>query len=68
MINLQQTENTIFKKYYEGTNGRRRVVCILDDFCVRYMVFEDGKQKSRREFSNDRKDLCFRNAEKALNR
>ena len=70
MINLQQVENTIFKKYYEGTNGRRRVVCILDDFCVRYMVFEDGKRKSRREYGNEpgTKDRCFKNAEKALNR
>jgi len=67
-LTLTKTENNLFKEYYEGTSGTRRVVCILDDFCVRYMVFEKGKQKSRREFSNDKKELCFRNAEKALNR
>lgn len=58
----------MFKEYFTGSNGTRRVICILDDFCVRYMVFEKGKMKSRREFSNNKKELCFRNAEKALNK
>lgn len=65
---LTKTENNLFKEYYTGTNGTRRVVCILDDYCVRYMVFVKDKLKSCREFSNDKKELCFRNAEKALNK
>lgn len=68
MNELFKKENGNFKEYFEGTNGSRRVTCILDDNCVRYMVFLNGKLKSRREFSNSKKEMCFRNATKALNK
>lgn len=70
MAGLKKVENTTFKEYFEGINGPRRVVCILDDHCVRYMVFENGKQKIRREYGNEpgAKDRCFEYAVKALNK
>lgn len=70
MFELKKVENTTFKEYYEGLNGSRRVVCILDNYCVRFMVFENGKQKSRREYGNEpgAKDRCFKYAVKALNK
>ena len=70
MAELKKVENTMFKEYYEGLNGPRRVVCILDNYCVRFMVFENGKQKSRREYGNEpsAKDRCFKYAVKALNK
>lgn len=54
------------KKDY--THVLRRVVCITDDNCVRYVVYENGKKLRTSEFSNDQKEKCFCNAVKALNR
>ena len=70
MAELKKVKNTIFKEYYEGINGSRRVICILEESCVRYMVMENGKRKSRREYGNkpSAKDRCFKNAIKALNK
>jgi len=72
MAELKKVENNIFKEYYEGRNDGRRVICILDLNCVRYMVFAPGKwgerQISRREFANGKESLCFKNATKALNK
>ena len=68
MNELIKTKNPLFDEYYEGTCGGKKVICILDDNCVRYMVFENGKNKSRREFCNYNKELCFKNATKALNK
>lgn len=68
MKELIKIENTFFNNYYEGLNGYKKVICILDDYCVRYHVFINGKQKSRREFKNDKKELCFKNATKILNK
>lgn len=68
MMKLVKVEDEIFKDVYVGTNGNRKVTCILDTNCVRYIVFENGKRVRRSEFSNDQKEKCFTNAEKALNR
>lgn len=68
MAKLEKVNDKMFNQMFEGVNGSRRVVCILDSCCVRYMVFENGKRKSRREFSNGQEAICFRNAEKALNK
>lgn len=68
MIKLMKVSDDIIREKYEGTKGDREVVCILDENCVRYMVFENGKLKARREFSNGKEKTCFRNAEKALNK
>lgn len=68
MKELVKIENWSFDNYYEGTNGTKKVICILDDYCVRYHVKVNGKETSRKEFTNDKKELCFKNATKALNK
>ena len=70
MAELKKVKDTMFKEYYVGLNCSRCVVCILDDCCVRYMVMENGKRKSRREYGNEpsAKERCFKNAVKALNK
>lgn len=72
MAKLQKIKNELFNECYEGQNGSRIVRCILDDFCVRYIVLEPGKQGmrvvSRREYDNAEKARCFKNAEKALSK
>lgn len=68
MKELVKKESYHFNEYYEGENENKKVQCILDNNCVRYMVFVNGKKVSRREFSNDKKELCFKNATKALNK
>lgn len=49
-----------------------KITCILDDNCVRWSLCRKArtiyKQVSRHEFSNDKKELCFKNATRALNR
>lgn len=57
-----------FEEIFEGVNGNKKVWCCLDNNCVRYTVTVNGKLISRREFSNDKKELCFKNATKALNK
>lgn len=59
-----------FKECYEGKNelSHIEVYCILDDDCVRYAVCKNGRWGRRHEFSNDKKELCFKNATKALNK
>ena len=68
MMELRKESNEMFKEFYTGTNGRKVVNCILDDNCVRYIVFEGRRVKSKREFGNTQKELCFKNATKALNK
>lgn len=73
MMELRKENNEMFKEFYTGTtymsNGQKKTVnCILDDNCVRYIVFVGNRIKSRREFDNTQKELCFKNATKALNK
>lgn len=71
MIELVKVNSTIFDEIYEGINGNKKVVCILDNNCVRYTVLDLTKprQKGKRhEFNDNQKELCFRNATKVLNR
>ena len=68
MLELRKENNVTFKEFFTGTNGTKIVNCILDNNCVRYIVLEKGKIKSKREFNNSNKDLCFKNAVKALNK
>lgn len=67
---LERTNNDIFKEFYEGINGNTKVTAILDTNCVRYMVFKkistSWKRTARREFVNDKKEMCLKNANKAL--
>lgn len=65
---LVKIKDYLYDEIYVGINGNKKVVCILDNNCVRYVVSVNGKVKSRREFSNDKKELCFKNATKALNK
>nr|DAY68285.1 MAG TPA: hypothetical protein [Caudoviricetes sp.] len=67
MAELRKENNGIFEEFFTGKNGNKTVNCVLDDNCVRYIVFERGKIKSIREFDNSQKNLCFKNATKALN-
>lgn len=68
MKTLVKVEHEVFREYYEGINGQRRVCCILDQNCIRYTVFENGKKKRTSTFSNGQENTCFRNAVNALNR
>ena len=68
MEELVKVKHWLFDNYYEGSKDNKKVICILDDYCVRYHVVVNGKQKSKREFTNDKKDLCFKNATKVLNK
>lgn len=71
MKELVKVKSNLFNKIYAGINGNKEVVCILDDNCVRYIVKDLTKPRQRgkrHEFSNDKKELCFKNATKVLNR
>lgn len=72
MKELAKVERYGFSEIYEGVVGDSKIVCILDDNCVRWSLCRKArtiyKQVSRHEFSNDKKELCFKNATRALNR
>jgi hypothetical protein len=71
MKELVRVESNIFDEIYEGINGNKKVVCILDNNCVRYTVFNLTKHRQsgiRHEFTDDKKELCFKNATKVLNK
>lgn len=70
MKELTKVNDDYFNELYKGVAvSGASVTCILDDNCVRYMVLDkNGKCKTRREYSNDKKDLCFKRATEALNR
>ena len=70
MKELVKTNSKFFDEIFEGTaNSGAKVTCILDDNCVRYMVVDKfGRTKSRREYGNHNKELCFKRATEALNR
>lgn len=73
MIKLKRTKNDYFNCFFEGINGKNKVMCILDENCVRYAAFKltnlnTWRKVKTSEFSNDKKALCFKNATKALNK
>lgn len=70
MLELTKRENTIFNEYYEGTAASgARVICILDDYCVRYSVYDhNSKRIARREYANNNKALALRKATEWLNK
>ena len=70
MKELKKIENSMFNEYYEGEAvSGAKVICILDDNCVRYIVFNKyGKRVARREYANTSKALCFKKATEALNK
>ena len=73
MIELKKEKHDVFKEFFTGSsymkNGQKKTVnCILDDGCVRYIVFVGNRIKSRREYDDASKNRCFNNAQKALNK
>ena len=70
MLELTKRDNTIFAEYYEGTAvSGARVICILDDYCVRFSVYDrNGKRIARHEYANNNKALAFRKATEWLNK
>lgn len=70
MYNLEKKDHTLFNNYFIGFNDKTniKITCILDDWCVRYCVYnlKDGTSR-RHEFSNSKKELCFKHALKKLN-
>ena len=57
-----------FNEAYEITNGNR---CVKIDYCVRYVRRECKSGKwvlmGRKEFTNEHKQLCIKNALKWVN-
>lgn len=45
MAELRKENNGIFEEFFTGKNGNKTVNCVLDDNCVRYIVFERGKNQ-----------------------
>lgn len=74
MLELKKSEHSVYKEFYTGSkilaNGLKMTVnCILDDNCVRYVVFKGNRITTRREYNNNMsKTQCFRSATRALNR
>lgn len=60
-----------FNEAYEIVNGSRRVKIVLDDYCVHYVRSECKSGRwvlmGRKEFKNERKQLCIKNALKWVN-
>lgn len=50
--------NSIYKVWMEVEHGNRKVLIILDDNCVRYHGYINGKQVCRKEFKNNHKSMC----------
>lgn len=65
---LTKVEDTLFQEKYEGERYSKRVVCILDDNCVRYVGFVNGKRVVRREYDNNKKAVCMARAIEWLNK
>lgn len=70
MKELKKVDGTIFNEYYEGVAvSGAKVICILDDYCVRFSVYDKhGKRMARREYGNTGKATCFKRATEALNK
>jgi hypothetical protein len=60
-----------FNEAYEIVNCSRRVKIVLDDYCVHYVRSECKRGKwilmGRKEFTNEHKQLCIKNALKWVN-
>ena len=47
MAELIKTESGIFKDHYEGINRDKKVICILDNNCVRFSVLKKTKSSPK---------------------
>lgn len=68
MKKLLKKEDKIYKEKYEGTNGIKRVICLLDDNCVRYIKFVNNTRIGIKEYENNEKEICLKSATNWLNR
>ena len=68
MKELVRKNDYYFNESYEGINGAKRVVCILDNNCVRYVKYINNKKAGKNEYQNHEKEKCFTNATKWLNK
>ena len=66
IIELHKTDHDIFKEVYEAEKGHKKVVVILDDNCVRYHKFKNGKLVGRKEYYDHEKEKCMKYALKYL--
>ena len=65
---LIEVEGQMFQEIYEGEIGSKRVICILDENCVRFVGFVNDKLVVRREYANNKKSLCMARATAWLNK
>ena len=68
---MEPKKSIIYEKEYEGFNPITmiKVYCILDENCVKWIKSDLRTGKcTRHEFSNDKKEKCWDNAMRALNR
>jgi hypothetical protein len=65
---LTKSEDPMFQEKYEGERCSKRVICILDDNCVRFVGFVNNKRVVRREYANNKKALCMARAIAWLNK
>lgn len=64
---LNKIDSVIYDYYYTGENNKYKVVCVLDDDCVSYMVKNKitGKHITHK-YKNENKKTCLKNAKKIL--
>lgn len=65
---LSKVEDVMFQEKYEGERRDKRVVCILDENCVRFVGFVNDKRVVRREYQNNNKAVCMARAIEWLNK
>ena len=65
---LTKSDDPMFQDIYEGSLRSKRVICILDDNCVRFVGFVNDKRVVRREYANNKKALCMARAIAWLNK
>jgi hypothetical protein len=68
MKKLLKKEDKMFTEKYEGFNGIKRVICILDNNCVRYIKFVNNTRIGIQEYENNEKEKCFNSATNWLNK
>lgn len=68
IVNLTKSADPMFQEKYEGKCHSKRVICILDENCVRFVGFVNDKLVVRREYANNKKSLCMARATAWLNK
>ena len=72
MRELVKVKSLVFEEQYEGIVGDQKIVCVLDDNCVRWTTCRKikgvWKLVGKHEYQNSNKARCFNEATKALNK